>query len=87
MDLSNACDGQYLIKNCQPLYISVEGVQSAAAQASFRCSDLNCRSPDSIRFGIQAENLGCFSGARTIISSIAIVVLSVVLTFTPFRLF
>lgn len=87
VDLSNACESQYLIKNCQPLYISVEGVQSAAAQASFRCADLNCRSPDTIRFGIQAENLGCFSGAQTIISSTIIVVLSVLFTFTPSRLF
>lgn len=76
INLSNACDGTWLIQNCQPLFISVEGLASAAVPA-FRCSDdTECRFPDSVRFGINHENLGCFSGAGQLVGAISLIILS-----------
>lgn len=77
--LWNACDGQFLIQNCPPLFISIEGL-STAAVPSFRCSDdSECRFPDSVRFGINHENLGCFSGAGRVIGVLSLIVLSIFL--------
>lgn len=76
VDLSNACEGTYLISSCQPLYLSVEAVVSNAAQTTFRCTDNSCRYPDSVRFAISAENFGCFSSAKTLISSTVVIVIS-----------
>lgn len=75
--LGNACDGQFLIRNCPPLFISIEGL-STAAVPSFRCSDdSECRFPDSVRFGINHENLGCFSSAGRLIGAISLIILSI----------
>lgn len=79
ISLNNACDGTWLIRNCQPLFISIEGLASNAVPA-FRCSDDNeCRFPDNVRFGINHDNLGCFSGAGRLVGAIAWLVLSVFL--------
>lgn len=79
ISLNNACDGTWLIRNCQPLFISIEGLASNAVPA-FRCSDDNeCRFPDNLRFGINHDNLGCFSGAGRLVGAIAWLVLSVFL--------
>lgn len=61
-DVSNACEGHYLIQHCAPLYISVEGILVAAGENG-RCVDPECRTPDSIKYGLVVENLGCYSTA------------------------
>lgn len=77
INLNNACDGHFLIQNCPPVFISIEGIRSAAVP-TFRCSDdTECRFPDSVRFGINHENLGCFSGAGRLMGAISLIILSV----------
>lgn len=40
---------------------------------SFSCTDRNCRFPDSIRYTVHTENLGCFSGAERVLSTLTFV--------------
>lgn len=79
----NPCDGQYYIHTCQPLYVSVEYPQ-AAPTTNFRCNEPACRTPDSAKFVIHGENLGCFSGVAKVFASLLLVLISV---FTSLRLF
>lgn len=75
IELTNGCHGFFLIQDCPPFFISVEGVQ-LTGQNNFRCTEPECRYPDSIRYGITVENLGCFSGAiRTVASTTVIIVI------------
>lgn len=78
--LGNACDGHHEINRCPPLYIGVEGTGSAGEDITFRCNDVDCRFPDSLRFNIVAENLGCFSGVGRSVAAIALVVVSLFVT-------
>uniref|UniRef100_A0A336MV53 CSON008067 protein n=1 Tax=Culicoides sonorensis TaxID=179676 RepID=A0A336MV53_CULSO len=83
IDLPNPCDGQYYIRTCHPLYISVEYPQSAPT-TNFRCSENACRSPDSAKFVIHGENLGCFSGAGQLFGSFILILMSL---YTSLRFF
>lgn len=78
-DLSNACDAYYLIQTCPPLYISVEGVASRNIVANYRCTDNRCRFPDNIRYGVNVDNLGCFSSVQRHISSLVVILIAVIL--------
>uniref|UniRef100_A0A1L8D9M0 Uncharacterized protein n=1 Tax=Nyssomyia neivai TaxID=330878 RepID=A0A1L8D9M0_9DIPT len=63
-DVSNHCYDHSYIHHCPPLFISVEGPSlTGSDQIQIRCTDELCRFPDSSRFAIQTENLGCFSGS------------------------
>jgi len=77
--LENACDGHFLIQNCPPVFISIEALASQVVPP-FRCSDdSECRFPDSVRFGINHENLGCWSSAGRLIGAISLIILSICL--------
>lgn len=65
IELTNACTGWWLIQDCPPFFVSVEGV-AMVGPTNLRCSDSACRYPDSIRFGVTVENLGCYSSANRI---------------------
>lgn len=67
IELSNFCEGSYAIRDCQPVYVSVEGMIVPSGQG-YRCSEPECLSPDSIKYGIQVDNIGCFSAANSIIN-------------------
>lgn len=77
IDLANACEGYYLIQTCPPLYFSVEGVVSQSTSNSFICNEPNCRYPDSTKFVIDIENLGCYSCATKIVSQVVIFVFGI----------
>lgn len=76
-DLNGACSGYWLIQTCPPFYFSVQGVSTATTQNSYQCSDVACRFPDSIKYRITVENLGCHSSAQKIAAHIIIVVFSI----------
>lgn len=78
-DLNNACGGSFLIRDCPPLFISVEGTNSANEQLSNRCTDNECRFPDSLRFSINADNLGCFSGVGRLVGGLVLIIVSMIL--------
>lgn len=59
--------------------MSVEGIVLPSTSNSFSCTDYNCRFPDSIRYTVHTENLGCFSGAKRVLSTLAFVLFSVFL--------
>lgn len=75
IDLSNACDGHSVIHSCPPLFFSVEfAVRSE--QTTFRCTDNECRFPDMARFAVTGENLGCFSSAGQVVSSLMVLLVA-----------
>lgn len=81
--LPNPCDGQYYIHACHPVYVSVEYPQ-AAPTTNFRCNENACRTPDSAKYVIHGENLGCYSGVGQLLGSVLLVLLSI---YTSLRLF
>lgn len=82
IDLSNACDGHSVIHSCPPLFFSVEFALRTDI-AALRCTDAECRFPDNARFAVVGENLGCFSSAGKLFSSL--VLLAVALMGVFFR--
>ncbi|XP_050080179.1 uncharacterized protein LOC126567880 [Anopheles maculipalpis] len=79
IDLSNACDGHWLIHTCPPLFVSVEGPPNPPAV--IRCSEPECRFPDNARFAVVLDNMGCFSSAsRTVSSLLMAAIAALVLT-------
>lgn len=80
--ITNACQDQWLIHMCAPVFISVEGSGSTTEDISFRCLDnAECRFPDNLRFSIHTENLGCTSGVVRIFSTVALVLVSLFVVF------
>ncbi|CRL03128.1 CLUMA_CG016448, isoform A [Clunio marinus] len=77
--LWDACSGHSLIHHCPPLFISVEGIRVHDGQ-NLRCTEAQCRFPDSARFNVIVDNLGCFSGVGTIVASVMLVVASILVT-------
>lgn len=72
IDLSNACGGHTVIHHCPPLFISVEGTRVHDGM-NLPCQGRECRFPDSARFEILTDNLGCFSSGRYIFASLWII--------------
>lgn len=75
-DLTNACEGHYLIQNCPPLYISVQSAPQET-QNNYQCSETGCRFPDEIKFGITLENLGCYSSTSKLLCQLSVMVFSI----------
>lgn len=80
IDLSNACDGHSVIHSCPPLFFSVE-FALRSEQTTLRCTDNECRFPDMARFAVTGENLGCFSSAGQVISSLVVLLVALVAAF------
>lgn len=75
---TNACEGHYLIKDCPPLYISVQAAPTAT-QSNNQCDELDCRFPNDIKFNINTENLGCYSSTTKLLCESIVLVFSLVL--------
>lgn len=78
VNLDNPCDGFWTIHQCPPVFISVEGV-TLTGQQSIRCVDHECRFPHNLRFGIHAEQLGCFNTANGLTGSILLAAIAWIL--------
>lgn len=74
----NGCTGFYLIQTCPPFFISVEGILTSG-QTNLRCTEPECRYPDSIRYGVTVENLGCYSNANRIVNFASSTLLTAIL--------
>lgn len=68
VDISSYCGDS--VSACQPIYISVVGNTTQT-----KCTDNLCRYPDSIKYTITLENVGCASSAIRIISNLFVVAL------------
>lgn len=73
VELRDFCSGHSVIHQCPPLFVSVAGAAAADAAAAFRCIDRECRFPDNIRFSITTDNLGCWSAAGRLGTSLGLV--------------
>ncbi|KAJ8736414.1 hypothetical protein PYW08_007070 [Mythimna loreyi] len=82
ISLQNACDGYWSIRECPPLFLSVRSDSSlpAGSFASASCTDANCRYPYDIRFQIQIQELGCFSGATSVTASFIVLLSALYIT-------
>ncbi|XP_062561735.1 uncharacterized protein LOC134225564 [Armigeres subalbatus] len=80
IDLSNACDGHSVIHTCQPLFFSVEFTQLTEV-TNLRCTERECRFPDSARFAVVVENLGCFSSAGQVLGSLVLLLAALISLF------
>lgn len=69
VNLNNLCDHTNYIHRCDPVFISVEG-SAIEASAPLRCTENDCRFPDSARYGVHIENLGCFNAGGKLFVSI-----------------
>uniref|UniRef100_A0A6M2DZA1 VWFA domain-containing protein n=1 Tax=Xenopsylla cheopis TaxID=163159 RepID=A0A6M2DZA1_XENCH len=72
IELNSPCEDSYYIVDCSPLYISVSASTNSTA-GSYRCLSRDCRTPDQLRFTINAENLGCYSGVSALIGSFSLI--------------
>ncbi|XP_004930218.1 uncharacterized protein LOC101738136 [Bombyx mori] len=78
--LQNACDSFWTIGSCPPLHISVQSETGGVDATSAICTDASvCRFPYNIRYQVQIEDLGCFSGASSLGASLAIILTSLYL--------
>lgn len=77
--ISTACEGRFTIRGCDPLFISIEGPPQHDG-LNMRCAERECRFPDSARFQINGENLGCFSSAGKFIASLVLIAMSLAMT-------
>lgn len=77
--ISNGCEGHWQIQHCPPLFISIEGPTTHDG-LNMRCVERECRFPDSSRFTINGENLGCFSNVGKVIASFLLLALSLIVT-------
>lgn len=75
-ELTNACEGHFLIQNCPPIYISIQSVPEES-QNSFQCNEAGCRYPDEVKFTINLENLGCYSSTSKIVCNLLVIVFSI----------
>ena len=77
--ISNACEGSWTIRDCQSLFISIEGPAQHDG-LNMRCNERECRFPDNARFAITGENLGCFSSVGKVIVSLVLLAMSLFMT-------
>ncbi|XP_075971845.1 uncharacterized protein LOC142973741 [Anticarsia gemmatalis] len=80
ISLQNFCDDYWTINSCPSLYVSVQSDTALSAGASAICTDANCRFPYNIRYQVQIEEFGCFSGASSITASFLFVLTALYLT-------
>ncbi|XP_063821062.1 uncharacterized protein LOC135071214 isoform X1 [Ostrinia nubilalis] len=79
MSLQNACNGFSTIGACPPLYFSVQA-NAVGETTTATCTDVNvCRFPNSIRYQIEVDGLGCFSNATNLLSSVFFVLFGLIL--------
>lgn len=78
--LQNACDDYSTINTCPSLHISVQSNSALTTSVSASCTDLNCRFPYDIRYQVQVEELGCFSGASSFTASLLFVLAALYVT-------
>lgn len=74
--LNNACEGHSLIRDCPPIYFSVQAAPSAT-QNNFQCNEPSCRFFDEIKYTINTENLGCYSSTTKIVCQSIVLVFSI----------
>ncbi|CAK1539931.1 unnamed protein product [Leptosia nina] len=77
ISLQSACEGFWTIGSCPNFFISVQSQVPDGSSLTRICNEPACRFPYSIRYQVQIEELGCFSGAGTVRIS-SILVLSVI---------
>ncbi|KAJ8735512.1 hypothetical protein PYW07_007132 [Mythimna separata] len=82
ISLRGACEGFGSIRECPPLFLSVRSDTSlpAGSFSSASCTDANCRYPYDIRFQVQVEELGCFSGASSVTASFIVLLSALYIT-------
>lgn len=76
IDLSNACEGHSVIHTCPPVFFSVEHTQQTEV-TNLRCTERECRFPDNARFAVVVENMGCFSSAGKLFSSLTLLMVAI----------
>lgn len=76
INLNNPCDGYSYIHDCPSFYISAE-VSRSRGSSQTPCSDPECVRPDQIKFIVQHENLGCFSGCGKNVLSFSVLIITV----------
>ncbi|CAH2102610.1 unnamed protein product [Euphydryas editha] len=80
--LQNACDGYYTINSCPLMYISVQSnVPSTGTSLSSTCTENACRFPYSMRYQIQINEFGCYSGSSTVGFSVLLLIFSFVINY------
>ncbi|KAL0851234.1 hypothetical protein ABMA28_007078 [Loxostege sticticalis] len=77
--LESACSDSSTIGQCPPLHFSVQSNAPGETSTATCIDPAVCRFPNSIRFQIQVDGLGCFSNATSILSSVIFVLFGLLL--------
>ncbi|XP_026732255.1 uncharacterized protein LOC113497022 [Trichoplusia ni] len=80
--LVDACADYSMIGSCPPLYLSIQSNAelTPGSFASAVCTDISCRFPYNIRYQVQIEDLGCWSGAGSVTASFIFILASLYFT-------
>ncbi|XP_023952626.2 uncharacterized protein LOC112056422 [Bicyclus anynana] len=82
INLRGACDENRPINNCQPFHISVQSVIPTTNTAlGSACTERGCRFPYNIRYQVQIEEFGCFSGSGSVTYSLTLLLLALIYNF------
>ncbi|CAH0592398.1 unnamed protein product [Chrysodeixis includens] len=82
ISLVDYCADYSTISSCPPLYLSIrsDAELTAGSFASAVCTDASCRFPYNIRYQVQVEELGCWSGASSVTASFIFILASLYFT-------
>ncbi|XP_050347728.1 uncharacterized protein LOC126771723 [Nymphalis io] len=80
--LQNPCDGHWTIGSCPFFYLSVWS-QVPATTTTFNsiCTDNGCRFPYNIRYQVQINDFGCYSGCGRVGLSVVLLIFTYLLNY------
>ncbi|CAH2268041.1 jg10351 [Pararge aegeria aegeria] len=83
INLRGACDEHSPINSCQFFHISVQSVLPSSSVATYftDCTERGCRFPYNIRYQVQIEEFGCFSGCGSTTISLTLLLLAFIYNF------
>ncbi|GBP39810.1 hypothetical protein EVAR_88312_1 [Eumeta japonica] len=74
--LNDACGAYWTINTCPRLFISVESIVSSGTTTSSICTENACRFPYNIRYNVQYEDFGCYSGSTRIAANFLVALIA-----------
>ncbi|CAH0724807.1 unnamed protein product, partial [Brenthis ino] len=82
INLQGACYGYWTINSCPFFHISVQSsLTNTASSLSTFCTESACRFPYNLRYQVQINEFGCYSGCSSVVVSAFLLICTFILTF------